>query len=86
MAPVPSHLRSVVDHDGAVILDISKDRFFSLNPIGENIWSRLLNGQGIDEIARALAEETGTELGVVMADVNEFCADLKSKHLFHFPA
>jgi len=86
MATTPAHLRSVVDHDGAVILDIKRDEFFSMNPVGAYIWARLLNGEGLDQIARALAEETGTELSVVTADVNNFVADLKSKQLFHFPA
>ena len=85
MATMPSHLRSVVDHDGAVILDIKRDQFFSLNPVGAYIWERLLKGEGLDQIARELAEETGTEISIVMADVNDFVADLKSKLLFHFP-
>ena len=84
MAAIPAHLRSIVDHDGAVILDIKRDQFFSINPVGSYIWERLLKGEGIDQIARALAEETGAELAMVVADVNEFVADLKSKQLFHF--
>jgi Coenzyme PQQ synthesis protein D (PqqD) len=81
MVVMPPHLRSIVDHDGAVILDIKRDQFFSLNPIGSYIWERLLKGENLDQIARALAEETGTEIPAVMADVNEFVSDLKSKHL-----
>jgi len=85
MVTTPAHLRSIVDHDGAVILDIKRDQFFSMNPVGAYIWARLLNGEGLDQIATALAQETGTELSVVTADVNGFVADLKSKQLFHFP-
>ena len=86
MATMPSLLRSIVDHDGAVILDITRDQFFSMNPVGAYIWARLLNGEGLDQIAKTLAEETGADIAVVTADVNDFVADLKSKHLFHFPA
>lgn len=86
MTAMPAHLRSIVDHDGAVILDIKRDEFFSMNPVGTYIWSRLVDGQGIDQIAEALAQETGMDIAVVMADVNDFVADLKSKHLFHFHA
>lgn len=86
MAATPAHLRSIVDHDGAVILDIKRDQFFSLNPVGAYIWTRLVDGQGIDEITEALAQQTGTNVAVVGADINEFLEDLKSKHLFHFPA
>ena len=67
MATMPAHLRSIVDHDGAVILDINRDQFFSLNPIGSYIWERLLKGEDLDQIARALAAETGAELSVVVA-------------------
>jgi len=86
MAAMPAHLRSIVDHDGAVILDINRDQFFSMNPVGTYIWTRLLDGQGIDQVAKALAEETGTDIALVTADVNDFVADLKNKQLFHFPA
>jgi hypothetical protein len=82
MVVTPSHLRSIVDHDGAVILDIERDQFFSLNPVGSYIWERLLKGEDLDQIAKTLAEESGAEITVVMADVNEFVADLKSKRLF----
>jgi hypothetical protein len=82
---IPSHLRSIVDHDGAVILDIKRDEFFSMNPVGSYIWERLLKGEGLDQIARELAEETRTEISLVIADINDFVADLKSKQLFHFP-
>jgi hypothetical protein len=85
MATMPAHLRSIVDHDGAVILDIKRDQFFSMNPVGSYIWERLLKGEGLDQIARELAEETGTDISIVMADVNDFIADLKSKQLFQFP-
>jgi hypothetical protein len=82
---MPAHLRSIVDHDGAVILDINRDQFFSMNPVGSYIWERLLKGEGLDQIARELAEETGTDISIVMADVNDFVADLKSKQLLQFP-
>jgi len=84
MANMPAHLRSIIDHDGAVILDIKRDQFFSLNPVGSYIWERLLKGEGIEQIARELADETETEFSIVVADVNDFVTDLKSKQLFHF--
>jgi Coenzyme PQQ synthesis protein D (PqqD) len=85
MTGMLAHLRSIVDHDGAVILDMKRDHFFSLNPVGSYIWERLLKGEDLDQISKALAEETGTEISVVVADVNDFIADLQSKQLFHFP-
>ena len=86
MVTIKPNLRSVVDRDGAVILDISKDQFFSMNPMGAFIWIRLLNGEGLDQIRDALVAETGMDISVVSADVDDFMADLKGKHLLHFPA
>ena len=85
MVAMPAHLRSVVDHDGAVILDIKRDQFFSMNPVGSYIWERLHKGEGLDQIAKELAEETRTEISLVIADINDFIADLKNKQLFDFP-
>jgi hypothetical protein len=75
------HLRSIVDHDGAIILDIRKDQFYSVNPVGSFIWDRVIKGEDVDQIAKALAEVTGVDICVILADVNEFLADLKNKHL-----
>lgn len=77
----PSHLRSIVDQDGAVILDLDHGEFFSLNPVAHSIWTRLQAGEMPDAIALALARETGADLDRVLADMNEFLLDLKSKHL-----
>jgi len=85
MVVMPPHLRSIVDHDGAVILDIKRDQFFSMNPVGSYIWERLLKGEGLDQIARELAEETRTEISLVITDINDFIADLKNKQLIDFP-
>lgn len=85
MVVMPAHIRSIADHDGTVILDIKRDQFFSLNPVGSYIWERLFKGEGLEQIAKALAEETGAEISIVIADVNDFAADLKRKQLFHFP-
>ena len=86
MANIPAHIRSVVDHDGAVILDVKRDQFFSMNPVGSYIWERLLKDEGLDQIAKAIAEKTGAEISVVIADVNDFVAEVKNKGLFQFPA
>jgi hypothetical protein len=86
MVAIPSHLRSIVDHDGAVILDINKDLFFSMNPIGAYIWERLTRGETPDQIMAELASDTGTDISIVSADVTDFLADLKGKHLVEFHA
>ena len=85
MANVAPHIRSVVDRDGAVILDIERDQFFTMNPVGAYIWTRLKNGEDLDQIVRALAEETDMDVAVVSADVDDFMSELKNRHLLSFP-
>jgi len=86
MFTIAPYLRTVVDHDGAIILDIGSDQFFSVNSIGAFIWTRLLEGNDLDQITEALVSETGMDLSVVSADVSDFVADLKSKNLFYLSA
>jgi hypothetical protein len=81
--PLPAeHLKSIVDHDGAVILDIDHDAMLTLNPIGGYVWEKLQQGRLIEEIVRELATETGTDPTTVDRDVRAFVDDLKSRHLF----
>ena len=81
MATPRPHLRSVVDHDGAVILDIELDSLLTINCTGSYVWDRLWQGKQIDEIIRELATETGTDPVTVDRDVHRFLDELKSRHL-----
>ena len=81
MVAVAPHLRSVVDHDGAVILDIERDAMLTLNSTGGYVWERLRQGKLIDEIICELAAETAADPIAVDRDVRAFLEDLKSKHL-----
>ena len=80
LVPLP-HLRSVVDHDGAVILDIESSTMVTLNPTGGYIWEKLKQGKLLDEIIRELACETLTDLAIVERDVHDFLDSLKLRHL-----
>jgi hypothetical protein len=81
MQTTAPHLRSVIDQDGAVILDIEHDTMLTLNSTGGYIWQRLQQGRLIDEIVQELAHDSGAELTVVERDVHAFLEQLKSKHL-----
>lgn len=81
MAAILPHLKSVVDQDGAVILDIPRNTMTILNPTGAYVWQRLKQGKAIDSIVADLALEAGMDIVAVAADVEAFMADLKSKHL-----
>jgi len=82
MATFRSSLRSVVDHDGAVILDIERDSILTLNPTGSYVWQRLQQGKQIDEIIRDLANETGADPVTVDRDVHAFFDELDSRRFF----
>lgn len=80
--PAPAaHLRSIIDHDGAVILDIEHDAMLTLNSTGGYVWEKLKQGKLIDEIISELAKETNTDPTTVDRDVQAFLDELKSKHL-----
>jgi hypothetical protein len=81
MLSVPVHIRSVVDHDGAVILDIKQDAMITLNATGGYIWDRLQAGKTPDEIVTALSQETGEDPNIVERDFHEFLEQLKAKQL-----
>jgi hypothetical protein len=79
-----SQVRSIVDEDGAVILDVERNSIVRLNSTGGFIWERLQAGNSIREIAQALAKETQTEIETVERDIREFLDDLKTKRLMGF--
>lgn len=81
MAFLTSHLPSVVDRDGAVVLDIDHDAIVTLNSTGGYVWERLQKQHSLDEIVRDLANETGADSAVVEADVLAFVEQLKAKGL-----
>ncbi len=81
MAVENPHLRSVVDQNGAVILDIERGLISTLNPIGAYVWQGLQRGESLETIIVTLARETGEEPLTVERDVREFVEDLKQKRL-----
>lgn len=81
--PLPAeHLKSIVDHDGAVILDIPRDTMLTLNPTAGYVWERLCAGRSVDEIIQELAEDTRADIECVDRDVRAFIDELKERHLF----
>ena len=83
MVATPAHLRSIVDHDGAVILDVPGNRMTTLNTTGAYVWARLQEGKTIDSIVAELARETGQEPELVETDVQEFLEQLKRNRLLN---
>ena len=81
MITVTPNLKSIVDHDGAVILDISRNSMTTLDTIGAYVWERLGRGLTVDAIVAELAQDTGADREMLARDVDEFMEQLKSRHL-----
>jgi hypothetical protein len=80
ITPSPN-TRSIVSHDGAVILDISNNAMTTLNSIGAYIWERLARGLLAEAIITELVRDTGADETRISRDVIEFIEQLNSKHL-----
>ncbi|WP_263353401.1 PqqD family protein [Acidicapsa acidisoli] len=81
MAEANPNFHSVVDQDGAAILDIDRGLISTLNPTGAYVWQRLENGESLATIIANLVRETGEEHLVVEKDVHEFVQALRENHL-----
>jgi hypothetical protein len=84
MAIESNHLQSIVDCDGAAILDIDKGMITTLNSTGAFVWQRLRRGEILDTIVADLAQETGEDALAVERDVREFVESLKQKSLIPY--
>lgn len=78
---VLGHVRSVMDPDGAVLLDLRQGRYYSLNGVGAEIWSQIESGRSVPEIESHLEGTFGAPRDTVRADVAAFLDDLSRKKL-----
>jgi hypothetical protein len=83
ISPAPN-LRSIVDRDGAIILDIARNSMTTLDCVGAYVWERLQRGLQIDAIVEELARDTDADQSVIARDVDEFMEQLKSRRLVAF--
>ena len=74
-------LRTVINEDGAAVLDMPSGTITTLNPAGAYIWQALQRGETAETIAANLARETGEALDVVKGGVAAFLAELKDQDL-----
>jgi hypothetical protein len=80
---VPVHIRSVIDDDGAVLLDVRKGTYFSLNNLGVEVWQRLERGQTLSQIEREIAQDFAVPSDDVSRDVQRFVRALGERALLH---
>jgi hypothetical protein len=78
---IHDHVRSVIDPDGAVLLDLKQGKYYSLNGIGAEIWRNLEAGLSAPEIEDRLASLYDAPAEVLRGDVVDFIGDLQRKRL-----
>jgi hypothetical protein len=78
--PLP-HLRTLVNPDGAAILDAKLGTITTLNPTGAYIWNALQRGEETLKIAEGLSRETGEPLEHVRSELDLFLVGLRDRGL-----
>jgi hypothetical protein len=76
-----AHLRTMVNEDGAAILDTRLGAIFTLNTTAARVWQGLGRGETLETIAANLASETGEEIETLKSDISSFIEDLKHRQL-----
>ena len=76
-----THLRTIVNQDGAVILNSMAGTITTLNSTGAFVWQGLERGESADMIAQNLARETGEEVAVIRIDLLGFIDSMKKAKL-----
>lgn len=75
------HVQSVIDPDGAVLLDLNRGKYFSLNVVAVEIWKRLEAGAGLPEIEAHLRDTYDVPAGRLRQDLQAFIEHLMSQNL-----
>jgi hypothetical protein len=76
-----TRVRTVLNQDGAVMLDIEHGLMLGANPLGAKIWQMLVDGQSRDQIVSFISRDYQVDPTVVERDVDEFIASLAQHHL-----
>ncbi len=70
----------VVDGE-ALIVDLSSGAFFSLDPVGTEVWIRLKDGWDLPRIVEAIASKYGVDEQTVHGDVADLLDELSREGL-----
>jgi hypothetical protein len=78
---VEPHVRSMIDDDGAVLLDLKAGTYYSLNGIGAQVWLKNQAGEEESSIVSTLCESYGIQEAQVRSDIKTFMTGLVGKGL-----
>jgi hypothetical protein len=74
-------VHSVIDADGAVLLDLRQGKYYSLNELGVDIWRGIEARRTHDEILHSLHDRLAVPPEVLVRDVDAFLATLRRLQL-----
>ena len=74
-------VESVIDPDGAVLLDVRHGTYFSLNDVGAEIWQQLQSGASMAELEAHVVQLYDVPPETVRHDVRQFLDGLRHRGL-----
>jgi Coenzyme PQQ synthesis protein D (PqqD) len=74
-------IRSIVDQDGGVLLDMQNNVMVVLDATGAYVWQQLERGLGVESIIAELAYNTGADAITIAKDVSSFVEQLGTRQL-----
>ena len=80
---VHSHVKSMFDPDGAVLLDLHEGKYFSLNAVGMEIWQQIEQGASQTAIMDHLTSTFDAPITQLKEDMDEFIGTLVERRLVH---
>jgi len=81
MLQLSESVRTTIDHDGAVVLDVAQGKIIRLNRTGASLLELLSQGSQEQALASALSRLCEIPLDRAAADVSEFLASLEAHGL-----
>lgn len=78
---VASNVRSTINDDGGVLLDLDSGVVFSLNAVGARVCAMLQQGLTLDSILESLADEFRVPRQQLLSDIATFLLQLESRGL-----
>jgi len=78
---IEPHVRSMIDGDGAVLLDLKAGRYYSLNGVGAKIWTRAEKGMTPSEILADLQQTYRIPQEQLAVDLAAFVVAMEERGL-----
>jgi hypothetical protein len=83
---IEPHVRSMIEGDGAVLLDLKAGRYYSLNGVAAKIWSRVEKGMTLPQILADLQQIYQVPAEKLTSDLTAFVRTMEEKGLLRASA